>query len=312
MKLNKLGLLAAVATLGAGGAAFAQTAPAAAPAAPAAPMPMPMTTPAMSATLSANPAPFNVDAGPLGKVYVTGAVTGIGFLRDHQVPGDHSGLLDLTNGQVFIQKTDGPIQFFVQAGAYSLPSLGFGYAKATTITENTYNVVPQAFVKFVPTPEISIQVGKLPTLIGAEYSFTVAHWAISEARFRKHVKAIKEEEAARLTLLDDQLAFVTQDDVVNRRVFDPAHRSYVPDFGSYIKAEEHGKVKYYAVTRQMVLFAVERRKSWRLFQSKAGLVNKDYLAQKAFLAKLDKGELPLADAKARTRELVAAEVAAVK
>ena len=167
-----------MATLGAGGAAFAQTAPAAAPAAPAAPMPMPMTTPAMSATLSANPAPFNVDAGPLGKVYVTGAVTGIGFLRDHQVPGDHSGLLDLTNGQVFIQKTDGPIQFFVQAGAYSLPSLGFGYAKATTITENTYNVVPQAFVKFVPTPEISIQVGKLPTLIGAEYSFTFENFNI--------------------------------------------------------------------------------------------------------------------------------------
>ena len=147
---------------------------------------------------------------------------------------------------------------------------------------------------------------------GADYSFTVAHWAISEARFRKHVKAIKPEEAAALTLLDDQLAFITQDDVVNRRVFDPAHRSFVPDFGSYIKAEEHGKVKYYAVTRQMVLFAVERRKSWRLFQSKAGLVNKDYLAQKSFLAKLDKGELALADARARTRELLAAELAAVK
>ena len=147
---------------------------------------------------------------------------------------------------------------------------------------------------------------------GTEYSFTVAHWAISEARFRKHVKAIKEEEAAKLTLLDDQLAFITQDDVVNRRVFDPAHRSFVPDFGSYIKAEEHGKVRYYAVTRQMVLFGVERRKSWRLFQSKAGLVNKDYLAQKSFLAKLDKGEIALADAKARTRELLAAEFAAVK
>ena len=33
---------------------------------------------------------------------------------------------------------------------------------------------------------------------GEEYNFTVAHWAITEGRFRKHVKAIKEEEAAKL------------------------------------------------------------------------------------------------------------------
>jgi pyruvate-ferredoxin/flavodoxin oxidoreductase len=66
------------------------------------------------------------------------------------------------------------------------------------------------------------------------------------------------------------------------------------------------------VSRQMVLFAVERRKAWRMLQSKAGIVNKDYLAQKSLLAKIDKGELPLADAKAKARELIAAEFAAVK
>jgi hypothetical protein len=36
------------------------------------------------------------------------------------------------------------------------------------------------------------------------------------------------------------------------------------------------------------------------------VTNKDYLAQRAFLAKIDKGEIPLADAKARTKELIAA------
>jgi pyruvate-ferredoxin/flavodoxin oxidoreductase len=147
---------------------------------------------------------------------------------------------------------------------------------------------------------------------GEEYSFGVAHWAVTEGRFRKHVKAIKEEDAAKLTLLDDQLLFITQDDVIHRRVFEPAHRSFVVNFGCYIKAEEHGKMKFYAVTRQMVLFAIERRKAWRMLQSKAGVVNKDYTAQKALLAKIDKGELPLADAKARARELFAAELAAVK
>jgi pyruvate-ferredoxin/flavodoxin oxidoreductase len=108
---------------------------------------------------------------------------------------------------------------------------------------------------------------------------------------------------------DDMLLFITQDDVIYRRVFNPNHRSCVPNFGVYIKAEINGKMKFFAVSRQMVLFAVERRKAWRMLQSKAGLVNKDYLAQKALLAKLDKGELQLADVQSKTRELFDAELA---
>ena len=143
---------------------------------------------------------------------------------------------------------------------------------------------------------------------GEEYNYTVAHWALTEARFRKHIKAIKEEEARELILLDDMLVLITQDDVIYRRVFDKNHRSCVPNFGCYIKAEIGGKMKYFAVSRQMVLFAVERRKAWRMLQSKAGVVNKDYLAQKALLAKLDKGELQLADVQAKTKELFEAEL----
>ena len=146
---------------------------------------------------------------------------------------------------------------------------------------------------------------------GEEYNYTVAHWALTEARFRKHVKAIKEEEAAELIHMDDMLLFITQDDVIYRRVFNPNHRSCVPNFGVYIKAEIGGKMKFFAVSRQMVLFAVERRKAWRMLQSKAGVANKDYLAQKALLAKLDKGELQLADVQSKTRELFEAELAKI-
>jgi pyruvate-ferredoxin/flavodoxin oxidoreductase len=144
---------------------------------------------------------------------------------------------------------------------------------------------------------------------GEEYNYTVAHWALTEARFRKHIKAIKEEEARELILLDDMLVLITQDDVIYRRVFDKNHRSCVPNFGCYIKAEINGKMKYFAVSRQMVLFAVERRKAWRMLQSKAGVANKDYQAQKALLSKLDKGELQLADVQAKTKELFDAELA---
>lgn len=119
---------------------------------------------------------------------------------------------------------------------------------------------------------------------GEEYNFTVAHWAITEARFRKHVKAVSEEESSKLRPFDDMLAAITQDDVIHRRVFDRSHRSFVPNFGCFIKAEVNGRLKYFAVSRQMVLFAVERRKAWRMLQSKAGITNKDYLAQREKLA----------------------------
>jgi pyruvate-ferredoxin/flavodoxin oxidoreductase len=145
---------------------------------------------------------------------------------------------------------------------------------------------------------------------GEEYNYTVAHWAITEGRFRKHVKAIKPEETAELIPLDDLLVLITQDDLNKRRVFDRNHRSYVPNFGAYIQAEINGKMKHFAVSRQMVLFAVERRKAWRMLQSKAGVVNKDYLAQKSLLVKLDKGELQLAEVQSKARELFDAELVA--
>ncbi len=146
---------------------------------------------------------------------------------------------------------------------------------------------------------------------GEKYSFTVAHWALTEGRFRKHVKEIKEEAAGQMMLLDHILLLITQDDVIYRRMFDPNHRSFVSNFNIYIKAELNGKMHYYAVSRQMVLFAVERRKAWRMLQSKAGVANKDYLAQKSLLKKLDSNALSLTDFRNRPAEIFATELAAL-
>ena len=49
-----------------------------------------------------------------------------------------------------------------------------------------------------------------------------------------------------------------------------------------------------------------------MLQSKAGVANKDYLAQKALLKKFDAGTITLTDLKAKTRELFEAELAAIK
>ncbi len=131
-----------------------------------------LTTPAMSAPLAANPDPSVVDAGPLGNVYITGAVTGIGYVQNNRLGGDKKARADFSNAQVFIQKTEGLVQFFIQAGGYSIPTIGVPYAEANDTTKSTFGVVPQAFIKIVPSENFSIMAGKLPTLIGAEYTFT--------------------------------------------------------------------------------------------------------------------------------------------
>ena len=144
-----------------------------------------------------------------------------------------------------------------------------------------------------------------------KYNYTVAHWATTEARFRKHLKRISPGEAAKLVPLDDMLLCLTQGDVVNRKVFDESHRAYVPDFAVTILAENGGKMQHYSVSRQVVLFCVERRKAWRILQSKAGIANPDYQAQRALLAKVDAGDIPIDDLRSRGRELYDAEVAAL-
>ena len=177
MKFLKTALCASVAALGLGAASGALADPAAAPAAapapaPAAPAANPMALPAMGATLSANPDPLNFTLGPLGKIYVTGALTGMAMTQNNVNPGDHASWGDISNAQIFIQKTDGLIQFFVEAGDYSLPALGTTYVQSDHLVTDTFGVVPVAFLKIAPTPSFNIEAGKLPTLVGAEGIFT--------------------------------------------------------------------------------------------------------------------------------------------
>jgi len=145
-----------------GAAAPAATPTAAAPAAATPAAPAAPAFPPYSGPLSANATPYGFDS-PLGHVVVSGAVTGLAIFTSHTIPGDEDSRADISNGQV---------QFAVQAGIYSLPSLGTPYLKATSATENTYGPVPQAFIRIVPNAEWTITGGLIPTLYGAEYTFT--------------------------------------------------------------------------------------------------------------------------------------------
>ncbi len=175
------------------------------------------------------------------------------------------------------------------------PSIGETYGEALDMTGNPMRDRDWYQARFTPT--------------GETYPYTVAHWCATEARFRNHLKKIKPDQAKTLIPLENILVRLVQNDVVYRRYLDPNHRAYIPDFGVFIRVPVGEKMELRAISRQLVLFCVERRKAWRLLQSKAGIENKDYKAQRSILADVDAGSLSKEELFARGEELMEERVA---
>jgi hypothetical protein len=173
-------------------------APAEAPAAPAAPT-SPLTSPSLTGPLTANPNPFKADIPIFDTIYATGVVSGLAFWQSSPIVGDHEGHFDLSNGQVILQKIDGPFQFYVQAGDYSLPSLGTTYIRASNALSTFFGPAPVGYAKLVPNDVFSIQAGSLPTLIGAEYTFTFQNMNIERGLLWNQEPAISKGVQANLT-----------------------------------------------------------------------------------------------------------------
>jgi hypothetical protein len=110
--------------------------------------------------------------GALGTWYGTGVLTGFGMAQTNAVPGDHTGWADITNGQAIIQKIDGVVQFYAQAGIYSFPALGTPYLRASDTNSDFFGPLPVAYLKLAPNSVFNVEGGRLPSLFGAEYSFT--------------------------------------------------------------------------------------------------------------------------------------------
>lgn len=115
--------------------------------------------------------PITFDAGPLGKLDLDGVLSGFGLVQNNHVTGDDTDQAALSNAQVFVQKPDGAWQFYIQAGAYNILSLGLPFVPTGRQVDDLYSPVPVAYLKLVPGKNTSIQIGALPTLMGAEYTF---------------------------------------------------------------------------------------------------------------------------------------------
>lgn len=199
----------ALAWAGASAAAYADdTAPPApvapgappAPAAPAAPTTNAMTNPPLTGPLVANPNPAKFESNSIfGPVYVTGVLSGLGFLQSNHFASDHDSAADISNGQVIVQTNSGPVQFYAQAGIYSIPDLGSPYIRASQLNSMLFGPLPVAWGKWVVNDNFNVQAGKLPTLIGAEYTFSFQNMNIERGLLWNQEPAISKGVQANLT-----------------------------------------------------------------------------------------------------------------
>ncbi|HVA80529.1 MAG TPA: outer membrane beta-barrel protein [Candidatus Binataceae bacterium] len=154
----------------------------AAPAAAATPTP-PLSSPSMTGPLQmASPNVIDLSKLPLlanipgiadfGKIDVNGVASGIGIVQNHAALIDKTARADISNAQIILQKPDGVVQFYLQVGAYDSPALGTPYVSAGKAVDDLYGPMPVAYLKIAPNDNFSIMAGNLPTLIGAEYTFT--------------------------------------------------------------------------------------------------------------------------------------------
>ena len=150
---------------------------AAAPPAAAADAPAPLSTFVLTGPLQWLP-PATFDAGPLGKLSVNGILTGFSVFQNNPVPGDDNAQATLSNGEIFIQKADGKLQYFVQAGVYTMPTLGVPFVNVQNTVNSFYGPVPVAFLKLQAAKNTQFLIGSLPTLMGAESTFTYQNFNI--------------------------------------------------------------------------------------------------------------------------------------
>ncbi len=201
LRLGAACLMAAAWQFGAYPAAWAQQPPPLLVPAPApeAPASTAVPVPAMAGPLVANPNPMKFDVGP-NPVYLTGFVTGLGMFQSAPLLGDHGGNTDLTNGQFMLQTTEGLVQFYLQVGAYSLPALGTPWSHVDKTMGDLFGPIPQGYVKIAPNDAFSVLVGKLPTLIGAESTFTVQNMNIERGLLWNQENAVNRGVQANYTM----------------------------------------------------------------------------------------------------------------
>ncbi|WP_298135839.1 outer membrane beta-barrel protein [Acidiferrobacter sp.] len=138
-----------------------------------------LAAPHAHATLN-SPTAINFSGGPLGTLSAEGVLSAAGTWQSNPVTltgpatygTNRNARLDITNAELILQKTTGLVQFFAMAGSYNFPTLGQAILPTPAIPDYYYGAVPEAYLTLAPTSSFSVEVGKLPTLMGGETTWS--------------------------------------------------------------------------------------------------------------------------------------------
>jgi len=117
-------------------------------------------------------APMDFSIAQMENIQFQAVATGIGMAQINPASGDFNSLADISNAQLIVQKNSGSVQFYIQGGYYSTPSLGTTYQRASLQTKDSFGLVPLANVSFAPTNQWLLTAGKINSFGGNESTFT--------------------------------------------------------------------------------------------------------------------------------------------
>ena len=152
--------------------------PALADAQPPEPSPAPTSAPSPSPSPSPSPAVQLQGVFSATEVFTSGVNAPGSF--DTPTGADVSARFNVSNAFAILTKNQGTLQYALQAGAYSIPVVGFAGNKTIANNANTglYGPVPLAYLEYVPSSSFNVSAGVLATLTGAESTFTYENWNI--------------------------------------------------------------------------------------------------------------------------------------
>jgi hypothetical protein len=113
-----------------------------------------------------------IDLGPLDDIKISGAGSGFGLSQTNPAVENSNTILDISNAQLIVQKDTGDLQFYLQAGYYSTPSLGTSYQRANRQTIDSFGVLPLAYVAAPIGSNWKLSAGKINSFGGYENTFT--------------------------------------------------------------------------------------------------------------------------------------------
>jgi hypothetical protein len=113
-----------------------------------------------------------INLGPLDGIKISAVGSGFGLSQTNPAVENSNTILDISNAQLIVQKDTGDLQFYLQAGYYSTPSLGTSYQRANRQTIDSFGVLPLAYVAAPIGSNWKLSAGKINSFGGYENTFT--------------------------------------------------------------------------------------------------------------------------------------------